>query len=427
MIGTLSIAEQYNELLAARRAMSPTLSQKLFVWSLLVMKVNAWVSLSESTFGFPQIFKYIMVIFCLSAFLYMLYQRPLSLSHYGITGIIVVIFSLYSLMLVAATFRLEARYLQWLLGRQYYVLSFVLPVFILFSRIDMRVISYMIRYSLMFIPAMLLILLYVLANINHEIWQQHLYMMHIFNFALPFVLLNIHYLRGKDRQKNMLIVLYLGLILAGAIYGRRGYVLDMIMLFFFYYVIISFSKVVSIAKKLRNYFFVSLALFVFILMLGTLSNKLYIFERGLNKDGWDDSRGRILEDFFADFGSYPGEWIWGRGLDGWILRTINPEEGGYGDLIENGYLYILLKAGGFYLFLMMFILLFAAYLGWFKSRNQLTKAASAIIIIHVIGMISFNLPVFNAEYAMVWISVVICFSREIRRYTEEQVKLLLNL
>jgi hypothetical protein len=427
MLGTLSIADQYSELLAARRAMSPTLSQKLFVWSLLVMKVNAWVSVSEAVYGFPQIFKYIMVVFCLFSFFYMLYQRPLSPSHYGFAGIIVVIFSLYSLKLAAGTFRTGDRYLQFLLGGQYYVLPFVLPVFILFSRIDMRVISYIIRYSLKFIPVLLLLLLSVLATINPDRWYEHLFRLHIFNFALPFVLLNMHYLNGRTRQKNMLILLYLGLMLAGAIYGRRGYVLDMIMLFFFYYILLSFSKVVSVGKKVRNYFFVGLAVFVFVLMLGTLSSKLYIFERGLNKEGWDESRGAIFDDFFADFGSNPADWIWGRGLDGKILRSIDPEGGGYGDTIENGYLYIFLKAGGFYLFLMMFLFLQAAYLGWFKSSNQLTKAASAIIIIHVIGMISVNLPVFNAEYAMVWIAVVICNSRAIRRYSDEQMKLLLNL
>jgi len=427
MFGAISLADQYSELLAARRAMSPTLSQKLFVWSLLVMKVNAWVSVSEAVYGFPQIFKYLMVLFCLFSFFYMLYQRPLSPGYYGVTGIIVVLFSLYSLKLAAGTFRTGDRYLQFLLGGQYYVLPFVLPVFMLFSRIDMRVISYIIRYSLRFLPALLLILLSVLATINPDRWYEHLFRLHIFNFALPFVLLNMHYLNGKVRQKNLLLLLYLGLMLAGAIYGRRGYVLEMIMIFFFYYILLSFSKVVSVGKKLRNYFFVGLGVFFFILALGTLSSKLYIFERGLNKEGWDESRGAIFDDFFADFGSNPGDWIWGRGLDGKILRSIDPEGGGYGDTIENGYLYIFLKAGGFYLFLMMFILLQAAYLGWFKSRNQLTKSASAIIIIHMIGMISFNLPVFNAEYAMVWIAAVICFSRVIRNHTDEQVKLLLNL
>jgi hypothetical protein len=225
----------------------------------------------------------------------------------------------------------------------------------------------------------------------------------------------------------MLILLYVGFILIGAIYGRRSYTLDMIFLFAFYYILLSYNKVVSLATKLRNYFLIGLAIFSFIFLLDALSSKLYIFERGLNKEGWDESRSRIFEDFFTDFGSNPTDWIWGRGLDGKILRSIDIETGGYGDTIENGFLYVLLKAGGFYLLLMMWILLYAAFLGWFKSSNQLTKAASAIILIHVVGMIPFNLPIFNAEYALVWISAVICYSQNIRKLSDGQVKLLLNL
>ena len=77
--------------------------------------------------------------------------------------------------------------------------------------------------------------------------------------------------------------------------------------------------------------------------------------------------------------------------------------------------------------MMVAILLTAAFRGWFKSRNQLSKSASVLIVIHLVGMVSFNLPVFNAEYALVWICVVICMSREIGRLTDREVKLLLNL
>jgi hypothetical protein len=423
----MSISDQYKELMAAKSAMSPTLSQKLFVWSLLVMKINSWITASEGIYGFPQVIKYLLVLFCLFSFSYMVYQRPLTLKYYGLTGIVVAIFCLYSIRLFIGTFRTGDRYFQFLLGSQFYVLPFIMPLLILFGRIDLRVISYMMKFSIRFLPILFLLLFSVLATLNPDKFYEHLYRLHIFNFALPFVLLNMHYLNGRSKQRNMIILLYLGLILVGSIYGRRGYVLDMIFMFVFYYVIMSFNKVVSLTTKLRNYFIIGVALFSFILMLDTLSSKLYIFERGLNKEGWDESRGLIFEDFFTDFGSNPGDWVWGRGLDGKILRTFELESGGYGDTIENGFLYVFLKAGGFYLVMMLWIFLYGAYLGWFRSSNQLTKAASALILIHVIGMISFNLPVFNAEYAMVWISVVITYSVQIRKLTDQQVKLLLNL
>jgi hypothetical protein len=427
MVGALSISEQYTELLAARRAMAPTLSQKMFVWGLLAMKVNAWASESEAVFGIPQMVKYILVLFALFSLFYMMYQRPQTLRYYGVNGIVVGLFCIYSLWLAAGTVRSGARYFQFLLAAKYYVLPFVMPVFLLLARYDMRLISYLMKFSLKLLPLNFLCLFSVLATMNAEHWYEHLYRLHIFNFALPFVLLNIHYLLGKTRQRNLLIILYLGLMLVGAIYGRRGYVLDMIFMFAFYYLLMSFNRVVSVAKKFRSLIIVGVAVFVFIMALGFLSKKLYIFERGLDKEGWEESRGSVFRDFFSDFGKKSGDWIWGRGLDGKVLRTMDIEGGGYGDTIENGYLYIFLKAGGIYLVMMMLLLLHAAYLGWFKTSNQLTKAASATILIHIIGMISFNLPVFNAEYAMVWISVGFCYSAEIRRLTDQNVKLLLNL
>jgi hypothetical protein len=427
LVGALSISEQYTELLAARRAMAPTLSQKMFVWGLLAMKVNAWASESEAVFGIPQMVKYILVLFALFSLFYMMYQRPQTLRYYGVNGIVVGLFCIYSLWLAAGTVRSGARYFQFLLAAKYYVLPFVMPVFLLLARYDMRLISYLMKFSLKLLPLNFLCLFSVLATMNAEHWYEHLYRLHIFNFALPFVLLNIHYLLGKTRQRNLLIILYLGLMLVGAIYGRRGYVLDMIFMFAFYYLLMSFNRVVSVAKKFRSLIIVGVAVFVFIMALGFLSKKLYIFERGLDKEGWEESRGSVFRDFFSDFGKKSGDWIWGRGLDGKVLRTMDIEGGGYGDTIENGYLYIFLKAGGIYLVMMMLLLLHAAYLGWFKTSNQLTKAASATILIHIIGMISFNLPVFNAEYAMVWISVGFCYSAEIRRLTDQNVKLLLNL
>jgi hypothetical protein len=427
MLGTMSIAEQYKELLAVRRAMAPTLSQRLFVWGLLAMKINAWVSESEYVFGIPQVVKYVLVLFCLFAMGYMMYQRPQTLRYYGVNGITVALFCLYSIWLAVGTFKTGGRYLQFLLGAKYYVLPFVMPIFLLLSRYDMRLISYLMKLSLKLLPLNFLCLFSVLATINPDNWYEHLFRLHIFNFALPFVLLNIHYLLGKNKQRNLLIILYLGLMLVGAIYGRRGYVLDMIFMFAFYYLLMSFNRVVSLARKVRSFVMVGIAVFAFTMALGFLSKKLYIFERGLNKEGWDESRGSVFRDFFSDFGSKPGDWIWGRGLDGRVLRTMDIEGGGYGDTIENGYLYIFLKAGGIYLVMMMLLFLHAAFLGWFKTSNQLTKSASAIIMIHVIGMISFNLPVFNAEYAMIWICVGICYSGEIRRMTDEKVKLLLNL
>jgi len=42
-------------------------------------------------------------------------------------------------------------------------------------------------------------------------------------------------------------------------------------------------------------------------------------------------------------------------------------------------------------------------------------------------MVAFNLPVFSSEYVVVWICVVLCNSSELRKLSDEEVKLILNV
>jgi hypothetical protein len=427
MIGTMSIGEQYAELLKARQATSATPSQKYFIWSLVGLKIHSWVMQAEGSLGIPQVVKYALAVYFIVTIIYLLVKRPQNPSYYGFMVLPIAIFCVYSLIMVGRTFRLDPRYFQFLLAAKFYVMPFFFPVLILFIRFDMRFVKYVMHFSLKFLPWLLLVMLTVLASLNIDLWDEHLYRLHIFNFALPLVLLNIHYLNNKSRQRVLLIIYFLGLITIGSFYGRRGYVLDMLFMFVFYFILTSMNKVVSLAKKVRLFVIIALSVFAFVLMFGMLKNSLYIFERGLDSDAWDETRGAVFTDFFADFGTVAGDWIWGRGLEGKVLRTMDTEGGGYGDTIENGYLFTLLKAGGLYLGIMVLLFLRAAYLAWFRSSNQFAKSLAALIIIHLIVMIQFNLPVFSSEYVMIWICVAMAYSKDIRKLDDKQVKLILNL
>ena len=382
---------------------------------------------AETALGIPQAVKYALALYFIATLFYLLFKRTQKPSYYGFMIVPAVIFSLYSLWLVGQTFRLDIRYFQFLLAAKFYVMPFFFPVLLLFIKFDMRFVKYVMHFSLKFIPWLLLVMLTVLAGLNMDVWEEHLYRLHIFNFALPLVLLNIHYLSGKSRQRTLLIIYFLGLIAIGSYYGRRGYVLDMMFMFVFYFILTSLNRIVSLAKKVRLFVIIALMVFAFFMTFSILKNNLYIFERGLDSDAWDETRGAVFTDFFADFGTASGDWLWGRGLEGKVLRTMDTENGGYGDTIENGYLFTLLKAGGLYLGLMVLMFLRAAYLGWFRSKNQFSKSLAALIFIHLIVMIQFNLPVFSSEYVMIWICVVMAYSKDIRKLDDKQVKLILNL
>lgn len=428
MIGKLSIGEQYKELLLARQALTPSFSQKVFVWALLALKVQNWVLEAEFSYGgVPQIIKYILAGFFVVAMLYSLYQRPLAISYYGLLAPVVFAFCCLSLWLVAQSFKPNVRYFQFFFAAKYYAMPFLLPVFILFTRFDLKFVKYLIEFSIKFIPILILLELFVLARLNIEYWQEQLHLAHIFNFALPLVLLNIHYMPKMKKQRTMLLVYYFILVILGSIYGRRGYVIDLVLLLGAYYMLMAFNRVVSFNRKLRTAAMVTVVVLAMVMMLGTLKSSLYIFERGFDSAAFEETRGSVFKEFFADFGTVSSDWLWGRGLDGRVLRTMDQENGGYGNIIENGYLYVLLKAGGIYLLLMVLIFLRSIYLGFFKSRNQMSKSFAAILLLYLIGMIAFNLPVFSPDYVVAWICVVLCHVKDIRKLEDRQVRLLLNI
>lgn len=172
-------------------------------------------------------------------------------------------------------------------------------------------------------------------------------------------------------------------------------------------------------------YFLGLILIVALLSFGYLLMSTYAFQRGISKEGFEESRGKVFEDFSIDFSS-TSDWIFGRGLDGRVLRTIIQGED-TGDLIENGFLHLVLKGGLLYLVPFVLILLRASYLGFFRSRNDLTKALASLLFIHIFMMAYFNLPDSSPRYIMIWIAVSACFNSGIRNHSNEEVSSALNL
>jgi hypothetical protein len=134
-----------------------------------------------------------------------------------------------------------------------------------------------------------------------------------------------------------------------------------------------------------------------------------------------ESREGIIENFVQDFNRSPNDWITGRGLfgefEGGILAT--NKDTGMRDLIENGYLMLILKGGWIYLGLLIALSLQAMYKGFFKSKNLLVKGFAAIILIYYIDMIGYGIPMLNLKYFMVFIGIATCNNKWLREQTDE--------
>ena len=137
----------------------------------------------------------------------------------------------------------------------------------------------------------------------------------------------------------------------------------------------------------------------------------------------ENTRDQVFAYFFTDMSN---DWLIGKGMNGTYYCPIRSDESqevtDYRDVIECGYLQIVLKGGVINLILYLIIFIPAIYLGFFKSRNGLCKALALIIFLWLIDMFPFGLPVLALRYLLVWIAVGVCYSKKIRDISEIQMR-----
>ena len=237
--------------------------------------------------------------------------------------------------------------------------------------------------------------------------------------SLPcgFLLLTYKYHSGKR------IILATGIMIFTLLFSiykaRRGLSmisLSILMAYFFIY--ISYTK----------YKFLAVYLFVFSILLGLFlsSNTYKIGKKGLfsfiAERGEEDTRTGVEIYFYNDM--QIKDWIIGKGINGqYYCPEIDLDQPtNYRNLIETGYLQIILKGGLIRLGLYLLITIPAIFLGFFKSNNLLSKAAAIWIIISLLSLYPATVNTFSLKYLLVWISVGICFTKNIRELPDNIVK-----
>ena len=138
----------------------------------------------------------------------------------------------------------------------------------------------------------------------------------------------------------------------------------------------------------------------------------------------DDSRSGVELEFMLDMGDNIQYWIFGKGAMGTYYDSspLFIESNGLRQEIETGYLHLILKGGIIYLILYIIVLLRAFYYGYFKSRNDLTKAFAAFSLIALLELIPYGIPTFNFKYLTLWIGVGFCLNKTVRNKTNDEIK-----
>jgi hypothetical protein len=138
--------------------------------------------------------------------------------------------------------------------------------------------------------------------------------------------------------------------------------------------------------------------------------------------GNEDTRSMVEIYFHDDMKA--NDWIIGRGTDGRYFAP-NIEENqvtNYRHTIETGYEQTILKGGFISIGLFLLMAVPAIILGLFYSKNILSKVAAIWIFMSQINSYPATVNAFTLQYLLVWVSIGICYSKEIRKMRENDVK-----
>jgi hypothetical protein len=398
---------------------------KLVIFSLLFLNLFNWISIVEGIYGIPKVVKYSLSVGVLSIIIYYRFANPTKPSTGRLFYPIIIVFFLWSLVLLVSTaikFN-NLFYLQRALGQPLFFIPYIIPMFILYSKYDLKFFSYFFKYSFIFIIPAILIQLYIIATgIASDDWEEQNNRMLLFDIGSKFLLLTSQFSR-KRYVFGVALIYNLLTIYLFAHYGSRGILMDYIILLLFMIVFRLRSPFLEFADRMRIYF-AGLIVIILVMAFGYLATSSYVFQRGFSKDAFEESRSVVFQDFFLDFSSTT-DWVIGRGLDGTVFRSLNIDEerAGY---IENGFLTVTLKGGLLYLIPFILILLRASYLGFFRSNNDMVKAMAALLLIYVMMMIHFNLPAYTTRYVFIWIATSTCFTPVLRNYSNEEIYQAMN-
>lgn len=310
---------------------------------------------------------------------------------------------------------------------QYYWSAFLLPLIVFLGK-DKLSINFVYKFIyIYFFLGMFFILLNLKDIINPptEVNRDyHLYVRLINTpkdllFVSSFTILTFYFVT-KKYKKIALLGMIIGLLLVTVAARRAGVFTFLLMFTFSFYIYVFKSGQKNRSIKL-------LFVFVIILVSGLIffmySDSLFsMFFARLEVD----SRGAVEKRFYADFQGKTIDWIFGRGLNG-AYYCPGIEEHDYRMSIETGYLFLILKGGILYLALFIYVLLKAAYYGFFRTNNRMTQGMALYIVAHLIFLIPFGIPSFSFEYIIVWISVLYCMSSDYRKKTDTEIIESLNM
>lgn len=326
-------------------------------------------------------------------------------------------FMIYQLILFARGFPNSYQKIKYFLQTDFIFWPSVIPIVIFFNKKDLTLFYFIKSFYVLCIPFLLFSIIDPFLITQRATAETFIFS---FAFTAGFLFLNAKYLSEKVKWAA-LISLLIG-VLSFTYLARRSGIgsLAGLLMFGFYFTLrnLSASKFIKLIPL-----FVA---FILIAFLGTdkLPNSFFI---KINERLTEDTRSDVFYNYFKGMEK---DMNFGKGMAGVYYSPIEEMETDDGviygavinrDVIENGYLQLLLNGGYVNIALFVLTLLPAAVLGIFKSSNQLSRACGAVIILWLIDMSVYGMPRLVLQYILVWMAVGICYSSSFRNKTDDEI------
>lgn len=303
------------------------------------------------------------------------------------------------------------------------LLLFLIP-FIIFYKVSLESLKYLIKLSFILLYIFCFFLILDFGEYFSRVKSPELIVRWLAG-SVGFLILIFIYL--PDKMRNFLfLVLGLSLLLM-LLHARRNMVL-----FFGSSLIISYIiNLINNKDSKSSLFLISRGLivasfFLVLIFVVNLDFSLFVDRASTGMESRED----VIEEFIVDLKPMSLDFFLGRGINGTFYSyylgydeygEIAPG-GGLRNLIENGYLNIILNHGFIYLLSFLLLTIFGVIQGFFYSRNILSKSAASFLIVNLIDMIGYGVPELTFKYFFVWFSLALCFSKEIRQLDDEFIK-----
>lgn len=240
--------------------------------------------------------------------------------------------------------------------------------------------------------------------------------------GLGYFLMFSTYLDNK-KTTMALMILMVGII-SFSILARRSSLFTLLAMLISAY----FLNYKSLTKPLVFKYFPVIVIMITVLLASSSSIYTSLTSK-LEKRLTEDSRTYVIDYFWL---SMQDDLFLGKGLNGTYFCPIGGEledegvvfaELEYREVIENGYLQLILSGGILHLILFILVVIPAAILGIFYSSNHFTRSSGVVVLLWLFDMFLFGVPMLKINYIFVWISVGICYKRSLRVLSDDDIRL----